>query len=158
MSITEGRWFHRRGALARDGWESVVDASMPGWEHTGLRVGELSGGDQLELDETGIERIVVPLAGSFTVDHAESGVSARTELAGRTSVFDGPTDVLFLSAATTAVIKGEGVSLSRRRRPTRSVPLGISPPERRPSSCGGRARRAGRCTTSAPRRRWMRAG
>ena len=37
MSTIEDRWFHRRGALAREGWESVVDATLPGWEHTGIR-------------------------------------------------------------------------------------------------------------------------
>ena len=29
-----------RGTLAGDGWESVVDARIPGWRHTGLRVAE----------------------------------------------------------------------------------------------------------------------
>lgn len=108
MSSTGSRWFHRRGELARDGWESVVDASTPGWEHTGLRVAELSKGDSLDLAETGVERIVVPLAGEFTVSHVEGAETATTRLHGRRSVFTGPTDVLYLSAAATAVITGVG--------------------------------------------------
>ena len=107
MSADE-QWFHRRGALGRDGWESVVDERTPGWAHTGLRVGVLADGEALELAETGVERIVVPLAGSFTVQHTEGGEVSETVLAGRTSVFHGPTDVLYLSAASTAVVRGSG--------------------------------------------------
>ena len=102
------QWLYRRDDLARDGWQSVVDSTTPGWEHTGLRVGELVAGAALELASTGEERIVVPLAGRFSVTHTDGGVQTRTELAGRASVFDGPTDVLYLSAAATAVIEGEG--------------------------------------------------
>ena len=61
MSSTDQRWFHRRGSLARDGWESVVDRTTPGWEHTGIRVAELSDGDHLSRDDRGVERLKVPL-------------------------------------------------------------------------------------------------
>lgn len=108
MSVTEDRWFHKRGALARDGWESVVDSTTPGWAHTGLRVGHLAQGEQLAMEETGEERIIVPLAGSFTVTHTEDGDTVTTQLHGRTSVFAGTTDVLYLSSRTTAVIQGSG--------------------------------------------------
>src|SRR5690606_9056057 len=94
------RWFHRRGALARDGWESRVDASLPGWQHTGLDVAELSPGTELPLRGAGLERLVVPLAGSFSVRHG----STETRLAGRESVFAGPTDVLYLPAGTDATL------------------------------------------------------
>jgi 5-deoxy-glucuronate isomerase len=121
------QWFHRRGTLARDGWESVVDAATPGWAHTGLRVAELESGDTLALDDTGVERIVVPLAGSFDVAHTEDGVATTTALTGRASVFDGPTDVLYLSAAATATITGRG----RDIRPTRHLAASETPVELR---------------------------
>jgi 5-deoxy-glucuronate isomerase len=35
-------WFHRRGALAAGGWQSIVDERTPGWEHTGIRVAEIA--------------------------------------------------------------------------------------------------------------------
>ncbi|PRB61697.1 5-deoxy-glucuronate isomerase [Microbacterium sp. MYb45] len=104
----DGNWFHRRGAIGRDGWESVVDDTTPGWAHTGIRVGELGAGESLALADTGVERIVVPLSGSFSVAHTEEGSTTETLLAGRRSVFDGPSDVLYLSAAATAVITGSG--------------------------------------------------
>lgn len=97
-------WFFPRGGLARDGWESVVDDRIPGWRHTGLRIADLAPGDVLSLDAEAVERLVVPLAGTFTVGHDDGA----TELAGRQSVFDGPTDVLYLSTRSAAAISGQG--------------------------------------------------
>ncbi|MDR2996857.1 MAG: 5-deoxy-glucuronate isomerase [Microbacterium sp.] len=105
---TDERWFHRRGGLSREGWESVVDGDVPGWQHTGIRIGELSEGERLALPDAGVERIVVPLSGSFRVAQNEGGLSSETVLDGRRSVFDGPTEVLYLSSAATAVITGSG--------------------------------------------------
>ena len=101
-------WFFARGDLARDGWQTVVDDSTPGWKHTGLRVAELTAGEELTLASDGLERILVPLAGSFTISHAGIGPIETVELAGRASVFDGPTDVLYLSSVATASITGSG--------------------------------------------------
>ncbi|MHC2999750.1 5-deoxy-glucuronate isomerase [Microbacterium sp. HJ5] len=108
MSTTDRRWFHRRGDLARDGWESVVDESTAGWAHTGIRIAELAAGESLTLAPTGVERIVVPLSGSFAVAHFEGPETTTIVLKGRASVFDGPTDVLYLSSASTALINGVG--------------------------------------------------
>lgn len=142
MGTTEQRWFHRRGDLSRDGWESVVDAATPDWLHTGLRVAALAG-ESLELSERGIERIIVPLAGSFTVTHTEAGVTTNTTLAGRTSVFDGPTDVLYLSAAATAAVTGAGrvavaTSPTGDIRPTRYIPASDTPVELRGAGASSR--------------------
>lgn len=108
MSTTEQRWFHRRGELARDGWESVVDHTNPGWAHTGIRVAQLAAGESIELTDRSVERIVVPLAGAFTIRHRRPSDETETTLKGRRSVFDGPTDVLFLPAGSVAWIRGEG--------------------------------------------------
>ena len=108
MNTSDQRWFHRRGDLARDGWESVVDATTPGWEHTGIRVADLVDGEHLTLDDRGVERIVVPLAGSFTVLHRHFPGEWETRLPGRASVFAGPTDVLYLPAGATAEVRGHG--------------------------------------------------
>ena len=119
------RWFHRRGELARDGWESVVDASTAGWAHTGLSVADLPTGTTLRLTDPGVERIVVPLAGSFTVEHTEAEATTTTHLVGRPSVFSGPTDVLYLTTGSTAVISGEG------RVAVASSPTTVRHPSRR---------------------------
>ncbi|MBD8585641.1 5-deoxy-glucuronate isomerase [Frigoribacterium sp. CFBP 8766] len=105
---TQNETVFPRGALARGGWESVVDDEIDGWQHTGLRVAELAAGDELSLPAAGVERLVVPLSGSFTVRHQGSGDLETTQLEGRPSVFDGPTDVLYLSTGASATIEGEG--------------------------------------------------
>ena len=100
------RWFHRRGDLARDRWESVVDATIPGWRHTGIRVVQLGASDRFDLAAGDIERIVVPLAGSFTVTHGPEPI--ETTLSGRVDVFHGPTDVLYLPCGRAATLTGHG--------------------------------------------------
>ncbi|MFP5488222.1 MAG: 5-deoxy-glucuronate isomerase, partial [Acidimicrobiia bacterium] len=102
-------WLHPRGALARDPWETVVDARLEGWRHTGLRVAEVTG-SPLTLPAGDVERIVVPLAASFTVEYQTEGERLPHEqaLAGRASVFDGPTDVLYLPIGTSLAISGTG--------------------------------------------------
>jgi 5-deoxy-glucuronate isomerase len=136
MSITDQRWFHRRGALASGAWESVVDATTPDWEHTGIRVAEIAEGEHLELEDPGVERIVVPLHGSFTVAHKRSEDESETVLEGRDSVFDGPTDVLYLSTGTTATIRGAGriavaEAPTSQVKPWRYIPKSSTPIELR---------------------------
>jgi 5-deoxy-glucuronate isomerase len=143
MNANEGRWFYRRGELARDGWETVVVGPAPQWQHTGIRIGVLGEGKSLVLDTTGVERIIVPLAGSFTVLSEEGGMARSTELAGRASVFDGPSDSLYLSSAATGVVTGSGrfavaESPTVEEKPTRYIPAGAVPVELRGSGAASR--------------------
>jgi 5-deoxy-glucuronate isomerase len=108
VNAAEPRWFRRRGELARDGWESVVDASLPGWEHTGLRVAELARGESLTLPAAGEERLVVPLSGSVDVTIDDAGAREVVSLEGRPSVFSGPSDVLYVSSAASVEIATAG--------------------------------------------------
>jgi 5-deoxy-glucuronate isomerase len=93
-------WFFRRGALARDGWDVVVDDTIPGWRHTGLRVGR----GELELPAGDVERMIIPLEGDVTVVH--DGV--ETVLAGRPSVFAGPADAMALGVGANARVIATG--------------------------------------------------
>lgn len=113
MAATTNEWFHPRGALSRDGWESVVDADLPGWSHTGIRVANLTDGT-LELPAGDVERIVIPLSGSCVVDHEDRS----TKLIGRASVFDGPTDVLYVGAGQGVSISGAGARVAVAEAPT----------------------------------------
>ncbi len=83
----QNEWFFPRGALSDRWWESVVDDSLDGWQHTGLRVAELAG-NAVELEAGDVERIVVPLAGSFAVEHEGR---RPTSPGGRASSTDRPT-------------------------------------------------------------------
>jgi 5-deoxy-glucuronate isomerase len=143
MNANEGRWFYRRGELARDGWESVVVGRAPHWQHTGIRIAVLGEGESLALGAVGIERIVIPLAGSFTVLSEEGGVATSTVLAGRASVFDGPTDSLYLSAAATGVVTGAGrfavaESPTAEAKPTRYLSASSVPVELRGAGAASR--------------------
>lgn len=102
---TTNEWFHQRGTLAQGDWESVVDASLPGWAHTGLRVAELDGDGRATLPAGDVERIVIPLTGSFTVDVEDDGTASSIALDGRPSVFDGPADVLYLPVGAAGVVR-----------------------------------------------------
>ena len=115
------QWLFPRGSLARDGWESVVDSAIPQWSYTGIHVAQLDGGT-VELAAAGVERIVVPLAGSFTADCGEAPIV----LEGRASVFAGPTDVLYAGSGQALSISGHGrvavaESPTTERRPSRYV-------------------------------------
>ncbi|GAA1173732.1 5-deoxy-glucuronate isomerase [Nesterenkonia xinjiangensis] len=102
-------WFHRAGSAAQGDWmldlgtpDSTTE--VPGWKHTGLRVADLGAGQTIALDAQEEERIVVPLSGAFTVEVD----GHRYELAGRTSVFHGPTDVLYTGIRRAATVSSAG--------------------------------------------------
>ncbi|MBN9630883.1 MAG: 5-deoxy-glucuronate isomerase [Actinobacteria bacterium] len=128
-------WFFPRGALGDRGWESIVDDRIDGWQHTGLRVAELTG-NTVELPAGDVERIVVPLAGAFAVEHE----GATTRLAGRSSVFDGPTDVVYVGAGNGLTISGHG-RVAVAEAPTRvQKPSAYLPAERVPVELRGAGR------------------
>ncbi len=132
-----GDWFYPRGSLALGVWETVVDDRIPGWKHSGLRVAELHEGETLELGgDAGIERILVPLAGSFAISHSTDGTTETIELLGRASVFDGASDVLYLGSASSASVTGSGrlavaEARSGRVHPSRYIPRSAVPVELR---------------------------
>src|SRR5699024_12054027 len=52
MGAEEG-WLHKKGDLARAGWQTVVDTDTPGCQYTGIRIAELTDGQSLTLDDQG---------------------------------------------------------------------------------------------------------
>jgi 5-deoxy-glucuronate isomerase len=107
--MNDSDWLHRRGSLARDGWESVVDGALPGWEHTGIRIGSLAGGEVLHLPAESVERMIVPLDGDVDVGWRRSRTDhGSAHLVGRASVFHGPADVMYLGIDTEATLTGTG--------------------------------------------------
>ena len=103
------RYFYKKGELAQGGWDVVVDGSLPGWKHTGTRVATLSGGKSFEITSDKVERLIWPLDGEgIVVDYIVNGEGKSAKLAGRKSVFHGPSDVLYLSIDTSIKISGSG--------------------------------------------------
>ncbi len=114
--MSNDNWFIRAGSRPEDGWTDVVDGRVEGWVHTGLRTGTLTDGGELRLPADAVERLVVPLAGSFTVSYDDT----TQTLDGRASVFEGPTDVLYLGSGTAATITGSG-RIAVAEAPTETV-------------------------------------
>ncbi len=105
MAEPDGTWFLPLGDARRDGCEVVVDDRTEGWQHTGLRVAELAPGSDLTLAAGDWEHVVVPLSGSVVVTAtAPDGSEQHVELAGRSSVFAGPTDVAYSPAGSSLVL------------------------------------------------------
>ena len=100
----DARWVLPKGSSARDGWDVVVDPGTPGWRHTALSVVALAEGERREVVAGDREHLVVPLSGSVVV---ESG-SDRAELAGRPSVFAGPTDVAYVASGRALSVTASG--------------------------------------------------
>lgn len=105
------QWFYRRGELRRGPWETVVDASLPGWEFTGMRIADGSDATRFELEPEPVERIIYVLQGDEIRVHFETAGDSevRSErLAGRRSVFHGPPDCLYLPPHSSATIETTG--------------------------------------------------
>ncbi|MEZ2389409.1 5-deoxy-glucuronate isomerase [bacterium RCC_150] len=89
-------WVYPLGTANDETWDISLGTSdsslvVEGWAHTGLKVATLAAGSAVELPAAAEERIIVPLGGSFTVTVDD----VEHHLAGRPSVFHGPSDVLY---------------------------------------------------------------
>ncbi len=105
------RWVYPRGSLASGDHTVAIDDTIDGWHHTRLFVIEIDGGRPYEIDCAGIEYMVVPLSGGVRVEIKEaSGETSAIDLAGRTDVFAGPTDVAYLPPECTAELTTAGPS------------------------------------------------
>jgi 5-deoxy-glucuronate isomerase len=80
-----------------------ISADSAGWGFSGLRVLDLPPAGRHLLRTGDLEVVVVPLAGSCVV----SSGGERAVLAGRESVFHGPTDVAYLPRDRDAVLSTE---------------------------------------------------
>jgi len=118
--------YHRpAGSLAADGWSIVLSPETAGWQFSGLRSGTLSAGGILAFSTGPDEVAVVPLEGAFdlTVD------GSPYPLAGRPSVWAGPTDFLYAPPATAIQVESAAggrfavaTARAERRYPIRHVP------------------------------------
>jgi 5-deoxy-glucuronate isomerase len=99
------QWVLPSGSACRDGFDVVVDDTVQGWTHTGLRIATLAADESVHVPAGEWEYAVVPLSGSVRVSARLSDATARTvELAGRPSVFAGPTDVAYAPAGSALVL------------------------------------------------------
>jgi 5-deoxy-glucuronate isomerase len=132
-------WVYPLGSASEGDWQVSLGAhdsklAVDGWEHTGIKVAELAPGASISLEGAGEERIVVPLSGAF-----EATVDGDTHsLRGRTSVFAGPSDVLYTGIGKSLEIssaQGGRVAVAlapaRAEHPTRLIRAEETPVELR---------------------------
>lgn len=132
-------WVYPLGTANDGDWDISLGTSdsaltVDGWAHTGLKVATLAAGTAVELPAAAEERIVVPLSGSFTVTVDD----VEHPLAGRASVFHGPSDVLYSGTNTAFTISsadGGRVAIAtapaKASYPTRLVTAAETPVELR---------------------------
>ncbi|MHA7210179.1 5-deoxy-glucuronate isomerase [Arthrobacter sp. MDT1-65] len=88
-------WVYPLGTAAEGAWDVALgtagSTAVEGWKHTGLRVATLASGATIDLPAADEERIVVPLGGAFQV----TVQGEEYQLEGRSTVFAGPSDVLY---------------------------------------------------------------
>ncbi len=99
------RWVLPAGRPTGDGWDVEVGEGTPGWERTGLRTLTLAPGATREVATDEDEFVVVPLAGSVSVAVTDAaGTRHAADLAGRSCVFAGPSDVAYVGRGSTLVL------------------------------------------------------
>jgi 5-deoxy-glucuronate isomerase len=97
------RYYLPAGTSSSDGYELEVTPESAGWGYSSLKIISLEQGGSHRLYSGGDEVVVVPLSGSVSVEVDGS----RLDLAGRESVFAGPTDVAYLGIQQVAVLRSE---------------------------------------------------
>ena len=103
------RWVRPLGSAEADGWDVAIDASVDGWQHTALYAAELAAGESRTIVAGDWEHVVVPLSGSVAVTAVDpEGLEHAAVLAGRASVFAGPTDVAYATRDCDVTVTAEG--------------------------------------------------
>ena len=113
------------GSLAEGGWSVVLTPESAGWRFSGLRMATLDPGARLSFDSGIDEVVVLSLAGGFELE--ADGTPHRLE--GRSSVWAGPSDFLYVPPGTAVTVGSAGggrfaVASARAegRYPVRYVP------------------------------------
>jgi 5-deoxy-glucuronate isomerase len=101
-------WVYRKGVLKEEPFELIIDSAqkkISGWEHTGLRIIEVNPSSPITIDALQTEHLIVPLSG---IDFEVAVAGGVRKLNGRSKVFSGPTDVLYIPINTEFSISGNG--------------------------------------------------
>jgi len=113
------------GTLASGAWSVDLDQERAGWSWASLRVLHLAPGQSQQIATGPEEMVVLPLAGGCVVTYGRDEVV----LAGRASVFDGPSDFAYLprNASATLHAPGGGRFALPGARASRDLPFRYGP-------------------------------
>src|SRR5262245_59114326 len=109
-----------------------VTPESAGWTEAGLKVVDLTPEQELALHTGGTEVMILPLAGSGTVECDDGSF----ELTRHASVFDGPADMVYIGTQNACTLKGDGRiaicgARAKRQLPNRRVAAADVPVELR---------------------------
>lgn len=90
-------------ALAEPPFDAVVTPALAGWTYSGLRTLTLAPGHEVTVDSGDSELLVLSLGGSCRVTVGDTTL----DVAGRASVFDGPSDFVYVPRGATATIASD---------------------------------------------------
>ncbi|TNM61968.1 5-deoxy-glucuronate isomerase [Streptomyces sp. NP160] len=150
MTLANADLHLRAGSTADLVWDVSVTPEVAGWGWTSLRAADLAPGQEVRLETDEDEVVLVPLRGDLVV--SVEGEPRPFELAGRASVWAGPTDVLYLPAGSTAVLSappdGHGTRIGVPGARTGVLPEGVRKPVRHVAAdeVAVELRGAGSCT------------
>ena len=99
----EWRYLLRSGLAGSGSYEVDVTPESAGWAYSSLKITSIQPTGSHRFDTGTDEVIVLPLNGSVSVDVDE----AACELDGRSSVFDGPTDLVYVGTGKTVTLRSE---------------------------------------------------
>jgi 5-deoxy-glucuronate isomerase len=99
----ESRYLLRSGFTGSGSVEVEVTPESAGWGYSSLKIISLEPAGSHRFQTAADEVIVLPLNGSVTVALDE----VHCELEGRSSVFDGPTDLVYVGSGKTAALRSE---------------------------------------------------
>jgi 5-deoxy-glucuronate isomerase len=99
----ESRYLLRSGFAGSGLYEVAVIPESAGWGFASLKIISLDPGDSHRFQTSSDEVIVLPLSGSVAVDVDDT----HCDLDGRPSVFDGPTDLVYVGIGKTVILRSE---------------------------------------------------
>src|SRR5215217_9682903 len=101
--MMESRYLLRSGLAGSGSYEVEVTPESAGWGYSSLKITSIQPTGSHRFDTGTDEVIVLPLNGSVSVDVDE----ASCELKGRSSVFQGPTDLVYVGTGKTVTLQSE---------------------------------------------------
>jgi 5-deoxy-glucuronate isomerase len=101
--IMDSRYLLRFGDAGSGAYEVEVTPESAGWGYSSLKIISLEPAGSHSFETGSDEVIVLPLSGSVVVAVDE----ARCKLAGRSSVFDGPTDLVYVGIGEAVTLRSE---------------------------------------------------
>ncbi|SDM34430.1 5-deoxy-glucuronate isomerase [Nonomuraea jiangxiensis] len=104
------------GEAANAPWSVEITPALAGWTYSGLRIVDLTDAP-VSFDTGEEEMLVLPISGSCTVTIP----SDKFVLAGRPSVFDGPSDFAYIPISTQVTLEGAGRIALPAARATRAL-------------------------------------